>query len=69
MAVVTTALSGADGVVSDSVKCVAGSVTVTYDSMRTAVRNLEFAVAEAGFDAGPIPADPKARDALPAECK
>jgi MprA protease rhombosortase-interaction domain-containing protein len=68
-ALVTAVLDKTEGVVSNSVKCGVGTVTVTYDSMRTAIKNLEFAVAEVGFDAGPIPADAKARDALPAECK
>ncbi len=50
-----------------------GTIEVTYDSMRLALKNLEFAVAGAGFDvdAEPfaLPADAAARDALPAECR
>lgn len=30
-----------------------GTVNVTYDSMSVALKNLEFAVSQAGFDAGP----------------
>lgn len=63
--IVIKALSGADGVQDASVNVGNGTVTVTYDSMKTAVKNLEFVVAEAGFSAGEIPADRKAQAALP----
>lgn len=66
---VTMALSRMDGVQTDSITVKDGAVTVTYDSMKVAVKNLDFSIAEAGFDADDIPADKKAREALPAECK
>lgn len=44
-------------------------VTVTYDSLQLSLKNIEFAIAEAGFDANDVPATPAARDALPPECK
>lgn len=50
-----------------------GAITVTYDSMVVAIKNLEFAVAAAGYavDAKPfpLPADPAARAALPETCR
>ena len=50
-----------------------GDIDVTYDSMKLAIKNLEFAVAEAGYavQAKPydIPADAKARAALPEACR
>ncbi len=46
-----------------------GSVTVTYDSMRLALKNLEYAIAGTGFQANEIPADPKARERLPELCR
>jgi copper chaperone CopZ len=67
--VVVKALSKTEGVITDSIKVEDGKVTVTYDSMRTAIKNLEFVIAEAGFNAGAIPADPKARDAFRAGAK
>lgn len=67
--VVMKALSKAEGVVTDSIKVEEGKVTVTYDSMKTAIKNIEFTIAEAGFNAGEIPADPKARDAFRASAK
>lgn len=44
-------------------------VTVQYDSLMTARKNLEFAVAEAGFQANEVPANALAAGALPVECK
>ena len=67
--IVVAALSKTDGVFADKIRAGAGQVTVTYDSMKLGLRNLEFAVASAGFDAGTTPADPKARESLPAECR
>ena len=49
------------------------TVTVTYDSMMMGVKNLEFAIAEAGYGvvAKPydLPANPVARAALPPACR
>ncbi len=48
-------------------------VSVTYDSMLIAIKNLEFAIAAAGYEVAaepyPIPADPTAAAALPASCR
>jgi copper chaperone CopZ len=44
-------------------------VVVTYNSMVVAIKNLEFAVAGAGFDANGIKASSNAVAALPAECR
>ena len=67
--VIQDALSKADGVFGDKVAFSNQTVTVTYDSMKLAQMNLEFIIAGAGFTANETPADPRARDALPAECK
>lgn len=45
------------------------TVTVTYDSLITALKNIEFAIAEAGFQANEIPAKEDAVKALPPECR
>lgn len=66
---VRTALVGTDGVLPESIVVGTGRVTVTYDSMKVAIKNLECAVAGAGFDAGDIAADTEARKALPADCR
>lgn len=44
-------------------------VIVRYDSMQLAIKNIEHAVADAGFQANEIPADEKARQTLPADCR
>ena len=46
-----------------------GDLTVRYDSMKVGVRNLEDAIARAGFDTPTFPADEAARAKLPAECR
>jgi len=45
------------------------TLTVTYDSMVTARKNIEFTIAGAGFNANDIPAVTNAAAALPAACK
>ncbi|MFC1498696.1 heavy-metal-associated domain-containing protein [Verrucomicrobiota bacterium] len=45
------------------------TITVTYDSLVLGMKNIEFAVAEAGFAANDIPAKQEAVEKLPLECK
>jgi copper chaperone CopZ len=47
----------------------ARTVTVTYDSLFLSLKNLEFAIAGAGFQANNVPAKGDALKALPSECK
>lgn len=68
-AIVKAALTKLDGVQADSITFEVGAVTVTYDSMKLARKNIEYGIAAAGFDANDIPAYPAAREALPPECK
>lgn len=44
-------------------------LTITYDSRRLALKNIEYAITAAGFDANEEQAPQEARDALPAECR
>lgn len=44
------------------------TVTVTYNSLKLALKNIEFAIANAGFQANEIPPNPEAVKALPPEC-
>ncbi len=44
-------------------------VAVPYDSIKLSLKNIEYALAEAGFQANDIPADEKARAALPEDCR
>ncbi len=62
-------LSSMNGVRGDTLVFETGSVTVTYDSMRLALKNLEYAISAAGFQANEIPADAEARGQLPERCR
>ena len=44
-------------------------LVITYNSMVLALKNLEFAIAKAGFDANDIKAFTNAVAALPPECR
>lgn len=44
------------------------TVTVEYESLVTALKNVEYAIAKAGFSANEIPADPEAAKKLPEAC-
>ena len=45
------------------------TVTVAYDSLKLSLKNVEFSIAKAGFDANNTPANKKAADNLPPECR
>ena len=62
-------LAPVNGVDPDALRFEPGRVTVTYDSMRLALKNIEHIIAEAGFDANDVPADPAARERLPERCR
>ena len=44
-------------------------VYVRYDSLHRSVKNIEFTIAHAGFDANEVPADREAQERLPEECR
>lgn len=71
VSVVVNALMREQGVRGDDVKVdsVARTVTVKYDSLQRAQKNLVFTVAKAGFSANGVPASAEAQKGLPAECK
>jgi copper chaperone CopZ len=46
-----------------------GTLAVTYDSMVIAIKNIEFVIAEAGFDANDEKARPEGVAKLPPECR
>ena len=69
--VVSRAVGGVQGIEKDTVTVdpATRTVQVTYDSLKLSLKNLEFAVADAGFAANDAPANPKAAAALPPECR
>ena len=58
-----------DGIVSVTPDLAAKSVVVTFESLKLSIKNVEFAIASAGFDANDIPANAEARAKLPEECR
>lgn len=46
-----------------------GAIVIRYDSMEMGTKNLEDAIAGAGFAAGPFPANKEAAAKLPAGCR
>jgi copper chaperone CopZ len=55
-----------DQVAVDSIR---RDITVPYDSLKLSLKNIEYALAKAGFQANNIPADERARAALPESCR
>ena len=46
-----------------------GTIEVSYESMKLGRKNIEHAIARAGFDANNIPATEAAKAQLPPECR
>lgn len=69
--IVTEAVVRTPGVIPDSVVAdtAQGTVTVEYDSIFLARKNIEFAIAEVGFAANDVPAKEDVAAKLPAECR
>ncbi len=59
-------MDGVSNVVADLNK---KTVDVTYKTLNIGIKNVDFAIAEAGFDADDVKATEEARKALPADCK
>ena len=62
-------LPGNDILQIESIDYSTGSIVVRYDSMKVGTKNLEDAIAQAGFAAGPFPANKEAAAKLPPECR
>ena len=69
--IIANALMREQGLRGDDIQVdsAARTVTVKYDSLQRAQKNLVFAVVKAGFAANGVPANADAQKALPAECK
>lgn len=62
-------LASVDGVDGGKLVFEPGRITVTYDSMKLALKNLEYLIAGVGFQANATPANPEARQRLPERCR
>ena len=63
------ALGKAEGVIESTPNLAAKTIEVKYDALKLGIKNIEYVIAGAGFDAGDTPASKEAKDALPAECR
>jgi copper chaperone CopZ len=45
------------------------SMTITFDSRKLAIKNIEYLIADRGFDANEAQGNPEARAALPPACR
>ncbi len=61
-------LPGNDILKIESIDYATGTIVVRYDSMKVGTKNLEDTIAQAGFAAGPFPANKEAAAKLPPEC-
>ncbi len=62
-------LPGHERLAIQSIDYSTGTIVVRYDSMKVGTKNLEDAIAQAGFAAGPFPANKEAAAKLPPECR
>ncbi len=62
-------LRGAEGVIEISGTLDAGTVTVQFDGMKLALKNIEYLISSAGFDVNETPAVPEAKASLPVPCR
>jgi len=62
-------LPGREHLAIKSIDYSTGTIVVRYDSMKVGTKNLEDAIAQAGFPAGPFPANEEAAKQLPPECR
>jgi len=67
--VIQEALLRLDGVTSATPDFENRTMAIQYDSEKLAIRNIEFVISGAGFDANDIPANAEARQKLPAGCR
>ena len=67
--IIQDATAKVDGIVEVTPDVTAHTVTVRFDSTRLAIKNIEFVIATAGFDANSTVAPPETKAALPAGCR
>jgi copper chaperone CopZ len=67
--IIVEALYATDGIITNRADLDERRIYVTYNSMKLAIKNIEFVIAGKGFDANTTPAPADARAALPPECR
>ncbi len=67
--VLTARLKAVEGVQDVKADFATGTVYVTFDGLKAALKNIEFVIAGTGFDVNDTPGAPEAKASLPAGCR
>ncbi|MBN1268490.1 MAG: heavy-metal-associated domain-containing protein [Kiritimatiellae bacterium] len=67
--IVQNALSSVDGILTVQPDVSSHTLAVTYDSRKLGIKNIEYVITAAGFDANQSPGKPEVRDQLPESCR
>ncbi len=67
--VLSAKLRGIEGVSDVRADFASQKVTVQFDGLKVALKNIEFVIAGAGFDVNETPGNPTAKAELPASCR
>jgi len=68
-AIIVESLKGIEGIESAQPDYDARSLSVTFNGLRLAIRNVEYAIAATGFDANDLTGAPEAKARLPEGCR
>ena len=67
--IIQGALSRIEGIVSAEPNIEKRTISITYNSTKLAIKNIEFLIAGVGFDANDEQGKPEAKAALPSGCR
>ena len=67
--IIQSALNRVEGIISVEPDLPNRKVTVTYNSTKVAVKNIEYVITGLGFEANDNPGKADARERLPADCR
>jgi copper chaperone CopZ len=67
--VLSAKLRGIEGVMDVQADFNTQTVSVTFDGLKAALKNIEFVIAGSGYDVNDTPGNPAAKAELPASCR
>lgn len=67
--IVSDKLRANEGVEVVEANLASGKLSVTFNGLKLAIKNIEIIIADAGFDVNDRPADEQAKAGLPASCR
>jgi copper chaperone CopZ len=67
--IIQGALGRIEGIVSAEPNIEKRTISITYNSTKLAIKNIEFLIAGVGFDANDEQGKPEAKAALPSGCR